>query len=109
MTPNQACACKHSLGAWHALLAHEAPYTKDVKTTLTLTLRQLNGGIHQVLASDGEHVGNLKRIGGTWKFKAIGYESNGEVVPGGGPFTESHNVTFVTLDLDLITTTLRKS
>ena len=74
-----------------------------------LTLSRLNDLVYRVLTPSGDHVGNLKLIAGSWKFKAIGYESNGEVVPGGGPFTESHNVTFVTLDLDLITTTLRKS
>lgn len=58
------------------------------------------------MAPNGEHVGNLKWIGGVWKFKAIGYDSNGDVVPGGGPLTDSHNVTFATLDLDLINATL---
>ncbi len=58
------------------------------------------------MAANGEHVGNLKWIGGVWKFKAIGYESNGDVVPGGGPLTNHHNATFATLDLDLINATL---
>ncbi len=74
-----------------------------------LTLHPLNAGIHRVLTEAGEHVGNLKWIGGNWKFKAIGYESNGEVVPGGGPFTHCHNATFATLDLELINATLRKA
>lgn len=74
-----------------------------------LTLHPLNAGIHQVLAAGGEHVGNLKWIGGVWKFKAIGYASNGEVLPGGGPLTDSHNATFVTLDLDLINARLRQA
>ena len=46
----------------------------------------------------GLHVGNLKQIGSVWKFKAIGYEATGEVVPGGGPLTDSHNLIFATLD-----------
>lgn len=74
-----------------------------------LILHPLNAGIHQVLAEGGLHVGNLKWIGGIWKFKAIGYASNGEVVPGGGPFTHCHNSTFATLDPDLINATLHKA
>ena len=44
------------------------------------------------------HVGNLNLIGGVWKFKAIGYDTSGLVVPGGGPLTHKHNQAFVTLD-----------
>jgi hypothetical protein len=36
-------------------------------------------------------VGNLKRIGALWKFKAVGYDETGGVEPGGGPFTHRHN------------------
>ena len=32
-----------------------------------------------------------------------------EVLPGGGPLTDSHNATFVTLDLDLINARLRQA
>jgi len=45
----------------------------------------------------GELVGNLKRIGSVWKFKAIGVQT-GQVVPGGGPLTHRHNLTFAALD-----------
>ena len=38
------------------------------------------------------HVGNLKLAGGRWKFKAIGFDTDGSVVPGGGPYTHRHNV-----------------
>ena len=55
-------------------------------------------GICQVHASDGLHVGNLKLIGGVWKFKAIGYDPDGRVIPGGGPLTERHNTAFAALD-----------
>ena len=34
-------------------------------------------GICRVLTDAGLHVGNLKRIGGAWKFKAIGQGFNG--------------------------------
>ena len=44
------------------------------------------------------HVGNLKRIGNVWKFKAIGYDANGKVIPRGGPLTDRHNTPFATSD-----------
>jgi hypothetical protein len=55
-------------------------------------------GICRVVTTVGLHVGNLKRIGGVWKFKAIGYDTSGQVVPGGGPLTEKHNTVFAALD-----------
>lgn len=57
-----------------------------------------NPGICQVHTESGLHVGNLKLIGGVWKFKAIGYDASGQVVPGGGPLTGKHNTTFAVLD-----------
>ena len=63
-----------------------------------LTLSRLNELVYRVLAPAGEHVGNLKLIAGTWKFKAIGYGANGDVIPGGGPLTHQHNMIFSTLD-----------
>ena len=53
----------------------------------------------------GELVGNLKRIGSVWKFKAIGVQA-GQLVPGGGPLTHRHNLTFAALDEATITATL---
>jgi hypothetical protein len=44
------------------------------------------------------HVGNLKLIGSVWKFKAIGYDASGQVIPGGGPITDKHNSAFAALD-----------
>ena len=55
-------------------------------------------GISRVLSNEGLHVGNLKLIGGVWKFKAIGVDASGQVVPGGGPLTERHNMSFAALD-----------
>jgi hypothetical protein len=63
-----------------------------------LTLSRLNERICRVLTDSGEHVGNLKLIAGAWKFKAIGYEAEGDIVPGGGPLTHHHNMTFANLD-----------
>ena len=57
----------------------------------------------------GEHVGNLKLIGGVWKFKAIGYAADGGVVPGGGPLTERHNTTFAVPDQAQVSATLASS
>ena len=65
---------------------------------MTLTLSRLNDSVYRVLADQGLHVGNLKFINGLWKFKAIGYDQNGDIIPGWGPLTELHNTTFVGLD-----------
>jgi hypothetical protein len=56
-----------------------------------LHLRPVNANVHSVHLADGVHVGNLKRIGSVWKFKAVGYDVDGSVVPGGGPYTDRHN------------------
>ena len=53
--------------------------------------------------------GNLKLINGVWKFKAIGYDPNGDVIPGGGPLTDRHNTTFIAPDKALISATLARS
>ena len=71
-----------------------------------LTLSRSNEHVYRVLVDQGEHVGNLKLINGVWKFKAIGYDQNGDVIPGGGPLTDRHNATFVALDEALISATL---
>ncbi|WP_296444918.1 hypothetical protein [Rhodoferax sp. UBA5149] len=63
-----------------------------------LTLGRTNDLVYRVLTDQGEHVGNLKLINAVWKFKAIGYDHHGDVIPGGGPFTDRHNTIFVTLD-----------
>ena len=71
-----------------------------------LTLNRLNNHVYLVLSDQGEHVGNLKLINGVWKFKAIGYDPNGDVIPGGGPLTDQHNTTFTALDEALINASL---
>ncbi len=63
-----------------------------------LRLRLISPGVCQVHTDAGLHVGNLKRIGGVWKFKPIGYDASGQVIPGGGPLTDRHNTVFNTLD-----------
>jgi hypothetical protein len=74
-----------------------------------LTLSRSNDLIYRVLTDQGEHVGNLKAINAIWKFKAIGYDQNGDVIPGGGPLTDRHNATFVTLDEAVISAALTSS
>lgn len=56
-----------------------------------LTLSFVNANVYSVHQACGAHVGNLKRIGTLWKFKAVGYDASGEVEPGGGPLTHLHN------------------
>jgi hypothetical protein len=64
----------------------------------SLRLQPLNPAVCRVLTDQGAHVGNLKRIGPIWKFKAIGYDELGDVMAGGGPLTHHHNTIFATLD-----------
>ena len=63
-----------------------------------LTIEPQSAGICRVLAESGLHVGNLKLVGGVWKFKAVGYDAEGLVLPGGGPLTNKHNEVFEALD-----------
>ena len=63
-----------------------------------LKLQPESPGICRVLTHASLHVGNLKMIGGVWKFKAIGYDASGQVIPGGGPLTDKHNTLFAALD-----------
>lgn len=67
-----------------------------------LTLSRLDDQVYRVLTDSGEHVGNLKLIAGAWKFKAIGYEAGGDIVPGGGPLTDQHNMIFTELDVSVV-------
>lgn len=67
-----------------------------------LQLEPLNDGVWQVVHSQHGHVGNLKLIGGVWKFKAIGYGPSGEVIPGGGPLTDRHNTVVAAPDAALL-------
>ncbi len=67
-----------------------------------LRLQPVGSGICQLLTEDGLHVGNFKLIGGIWKFKAIGYDAAGQVVPGGGPLTKKHNTVISHLDADKV-------
>ena len=71
-----------------------------------LHFHPLNAQLCRVTTSDGVHVGNLKLIGGVWKFKAIGMDAEGRVVPGGGPLTGRHNTVFAVLDAAAISAAL---
>jgi hypothetical protein len=63
-----------------------------------LTLQPVNTNVCSVHTAGGAHVGNLKRVGTVWKFKAVGYDASGAVEPGGGPLTLQHNMEFVQPD-----------
>ncbi|MDR7307629.1 hypothetical protein [Rhodoferax saidenbachensis] len=71
-----------------------------------LTLTEVNANVHSVHLPSGAHVGNLKRIGAVWKFKAVGYDATGAVEPGGGPLTDQHNMVFDAPDTDAMNTRL---
>ena len=67
-----------------------------------LGLLSVSPVICRVVNKSDLHVGNLKLIGGVWKFKAIGYDASGQIIPGGGPLTNRHNTIFKTLDEERI-------
>ena len=60
--------------------------------------KKINEGVCALHDPSGLHVGNFKWIQGQWKFKAIGYDPNGRVLPGEGPLTDRHNTIFQQLD-----------
>ncbi len=64
----------------------------------TLTLRLVNPDVHSVHGPEGTHLGYLKRIGAVWKFKAVGHDAAGQLIPGGGPLTDWHNTPFAAPD-----------
>jgi hypothetical protein len=71
-----------------------------------LTVVKINDSVCRVFDSRGLHVGNLKLIDGRWKFKAVGYDQKGAVIPGGGPLTDRHNVQFATTDAAVVSSVL---
>lgn len=68
----------------------------------SFSLEPVNDGVYRVLDAQARHVGNLKRIGAQWRFKAVGYTEQGETVPGGGPFTLRHNRVFERPDAEAV-------
>lgn len=71
-----------------------------------LTLHRVNDQLVRVLDRQGQCVGNLKRIGAVWKFKALGQDADGHLVPGDGPLTDRHNMTFAALDEAVVSAAL---
>jgi hypothetical protein len=67
---------------------------------LTLHPIETNGTVTacHVLDAQAHLVGSLKLIGQRWKFKAIGQDLGGALIPGGGPLTHRHNTVFDALD-----------
>jgi hypothetical protein len=41
-----------------------------------------------------------------WKFKALGHDADGHLIPGGGPLTDRHNMTFAVLDEAVVSAAL---
>ena len=71
----------------------------------TFHFKPVNDQVVGIYLPTGALVGNLKRIGSVWKFKAIGHE-NGQLVPGGGPLTHRHNRTFAEFDAQAVSAAL---
>ncbi len=69
---------------------------------LPLALERVNDQVFAVNTAQGAHVGNVKRVGALWKFKAVGYGEGGDVMPGHGPLTDQHNMAFAVWDEALI-------
>lgn len=63
-----------------------------------MKLVNINELVVQVQADDATPLGHLKHINGLWKFKALGFDDQGGLMPGGGPLTDVHNTVFETLD-----------
>ena len=59
-----------------------------------LQLLPVNATVVAVHTATGAHVGSLKKVGGTWKFRAMGYDAAGGMEPGHGPLTDQHNMQF---------------
>jgi len=72
-----------------------------------LTLSCVNANVYDMHLADGSHVGNLKRIGALWKFKAVGHDATGGVEPGGGPLTQHHNTVLSEPDVRELNARLR--
>lgn len=87
--PLTECSCHET----HPLRTH-CTQQRSADMTPGLSLHRLNDGVFAVWDAQGLHVGNLKRIGVVWKFKAVGYTAQGAVEPGAGPLTHRHNTVF---------------
>ena len=61
-------------------------------------LLPVNAEVVAVHTATGAHVGSLKKVGGVWKFKAMGYDAAGRMEPGHGPLTDQHNMAFAAPD-----------
>ncbi|MFT5533663.1 MAG: hypothetical protein ACI8WM_003418 [Burkholderiaceae bacterium] len=73
---------------------------------MQLVLEPVSDAVFRVLTEQGLHVGNLKLAQGVWKFKAIGYDQRGAVLPGWGPLTDRHNTVLAFPDTALVNAVL---
>ena len=67
-----------------------------------LTLSRFNERVYRVLTTGVKHVGNLQYSNGQWKFKAVGYDPDGEILPGWGLLTDWHNTVVAAPDEELL-------
>ena len=70
--------------------------------TYKLALVSFNERVYRVLTASAEHVGNLQHSNGQWKFKAVGSDLDGEILPGWGPLTDWHNTVVASPDEELL-------
>lgn len=70
--------------------------------TYKLARVSFNERVYRVLTAGAEHVGNLQHSNGQWKFKAVGYDPKGAILPGWGPLTNRHNRVVPAPDEDLL-------
>ena len=75
-------------------MPHTPILPPNLQAPSLLQLQPLNAGVFSVRGTDGTHLGNLKQIGSSWKFKAVGYDATGQLEPGGGPLPAGHNAVF---------------
>lgn len=81
----------------------------SLPVTHPLSLREVQPLVFSLHGADGQHLGYLKRIGAVWKFKAVGYDAQGQLEPGGGPLTHRHNQVFAQIVLAEIQARLAQS
>lgn len=85
-------------GQVHAVIVKPQSSNPNLAMTNHFYLQLDSPDVCRIQTEAGLHVGNFKRIGNVWKFKAIGYDDTGQVIPGGGPLTDKHNTALSQLD-----------
>lgn len=63
---------------------------EDAVNPARVELFFLRNDLHAVFDGDGRHLGVLKNVRGGWRFKAIGYDSDGHPTEAAGPCAAAH-------------------